>query len=36
MKEEAKVAELMAERSLLKKIKLQAAEEQLQIELEIA
>ena len=37
MKEEAKVAELMAERSLLKeKIKLQAAEEQLQIDLEIA
>ena len=37
MKEKAKVAELMAERSLLKeKIKLQAAEEQLQIDLEIA
>lgn len=37
MKEKAKVAELMAERSLLReKIKLQAAEEQLQIDLEIA
>ena len=37
MKEKAKVAELMAERSLLKeKIKLQAAEEQLQMDLEKA
>ena len=37
MKEKAKVAELMAERSMLEeKIKLQAAEEQLQIDLEIA
>ena len=37
MKEKAKVAELMAERSLLReKIKLQAAEEQLQIYLKIA
>ena len=37
MKQKAKVAELMAERSLLKeKNKLQAAEEQLQIDREIA
>ena len=37
MKEKAKVAELMAERSMLEeKIKLQAAEEQLLIDLEIA